>query len=122
MLATLWYPSSDLIGPGSLLPATGIALYVTIVHFMHSRELRLTAPVVYLSCAIFTSAVPFAGRVFPDADDFLGYDLLIVAACASAWRLPRDGSLLSLLVGGAALLIAGLAAKAPAQLPRPLGD
>jgi len=108
MLATPWWPSQDLIGPGSLFPTILVCLSFIVATATKNRLVLAVAPFVLLIAAALTEGFPFLrGRRFPDADDFLGYYVLVAGAGLSAIELARIGSLRSLLEGEVVLFLCG---------------
>src|SRR2546423_2698234 len=107
MLATLWWPSTNLTGAGSLAPAAEILFYAGLMWWTRLRALYFAGPPVFFLMAAYSDGNPFAGGRFPNADDFLGYYFLVIAAGVGAMELARLGTLPSLLVAEPFLFLAG---------------
>jgi hypothetical protein len=108
LLATLWWPDTNPVGPASLWPAVLIAGYAVVARWLRWRVIFITAPFAFLLLAMLSEGCPFPiRRRFPDADDFVGYYLLLAAAGVSAMELARLGKLAFVLVAAPFLFIAG---------------
>lgn len=107
MLATMWWPHTDLIGLASILPLGIVVLVTMIVRFGGRRGMAFAAPVTFAILAVVSAAFPFTGRRFPNADDFVGYYIWSLAACCHAWEVARSGSRVALIYGCAIILPMG---------------
>lgn len=107
MLATLWWPSTNPIGPASLWPL-GIVTLVAVIACLSKRSvITHAAPAVFAVLAVLSAGFPFAGRRFPNADDFVGYYIWSLAACCFALEAARSASLRSLIYGSAVIFPMG---------------
>jgi hypothetical protein len=108
LLATLWFPDTNPVGPASLWPAVLIASYALVACRWRSRVIFVGAPFIFLILAVLSDGCPFPfRRRFPDADDFVGYYLLCAASGVSAMELARIGRLTFVLLAAPVLFISG---------------
>ena len=108
MLATLWWPDTNPVVPASLWPAVLIAGYAVLAWRLRWRVILIAAPFAFLLLAMLSEGCPFPiRRRFPDADDFVGYYLLLAAAGVSAMELARLGRPEFVLVATPFLFISG---------------
>ena len=108
MLATLWWPNTNPIGPASLWPLGIVIVLAAIQRRSRSQVLALAAPPILAILAVLSAGFPFAGyRRFPDADDFAGYYIWNLAACCFALETARSGSRGALIVGGVVIFPMG---------------
>ena len=107
MLATPWCPSTNLIGTGSLAPAAEILFYAALLRWTRLRALYYAGPPLFFLAAAYSDASPLVSRRFANADDILGYYLLVIAAGVWAMELARLGTLPSLLFAEPFLFLAG---------------
>ena len=107
MLATLWWPHTDPVGPASLWPLAVVAAVVAVWGLTRWRALGFAAPPIFAILAKMSAGFPLAGRRFPDADDFVGYYLWNLGACCFALEVARSGSLGALVYGGLVILPMG---------------
>jgi hypothetical protein len=107
VLATLWWPNTNPIGPALLWPV-GIVVYVILMERLTKwRAIVLAAPLIFAILAVLSEGFPFGGRRFPNADDFVGYYLWNIAACCFALELARTGSKGALTYGAAVMFPMG---------------
>jgi hypothetical protein len=108
LLATLWWPNTNPVGPASLWPLGIVVTVAAIQRLRNWRVLAFGAPAVFALLAVLSAGFPFAGyRRFPDAEDYAGYYIWNLAACCFALEVARSGSLGSLVYGGVLILPMG---------------
>jgi hypothetical protein len=108
LLATLWWPDTNPVGPASIWPAVVIAAYAFFAWWLRWRVIFIAAPFVFLLLAVLSEGCPFPiRRRFPDADDFVGYYLLLAATGICAMELARVGKLVFVMLAAPFLFIAG---------------
>lgn len=107
MLATLYYPNTNPIGPASLIPLAIVTFYIVTVYLSKHRGFTLVAPICFAALAVSTEAFPSAARRFPNADDCVGYYIWALAACCFALDVARFGSKIALIYGAVVLFLMG---------------
>jgi hypothetical protein len=108
LLATLWWPNTNPIGQASVWPAVLIASYAVFSWRLRWRAIFIAAPFAFLALAMLSEGCPFPiRRRFPNADDFVGYYLLLAGAGVSAMELARLGRPAFVLLAAPVLFTSG---------------
>lgn len=107
MLATLWAPNMNPIGPGSIWPLGIVVGYAAITWLSKWRVLKFAAPIIFALAAVLSDGYLFGGRRFPNADDFVGYYIWLLASCCFAMEIACSGSRGSLFFGGVVIFPLG---------------
>jgi hypothetical protein len=84
-----------------------VVAYVFSAWVSRSAAMVRAGAMLFLMLASLTACSPIAGRRFPNADDFVGYYFLNLAAACFAWETAQDGALWLLIYGGFVLFLAG---------------
>jgi hypothetical protein len=87
-----------------------IIFFFLLIHFFRWRLLLAVGPILFLALALTSEACPFPPRRrFPNADDSLGYYLLLGTIVLAALDLARVGSVGGFLLSLPLLFCSGLA-------------